>query len=366
MAIGIIGLPQSGKTTIFNAVTRGHAETARFSAGGTQPNIGVAKVPDARLQVLSDMHKSKRIVPAEIEYVDIPGVPEGLGQTKGISGEFLNLLQRSDALLLVARSFDDPSVPHVEGSVDAYRDVTTLDLEMTFSDLGILERREQRIKDSFKGAKPQERGALEKELEVVQSIRAGLEAEVPVRQQTLPADAGPIVANFQLLTAKPLIIVFNVGEDDLARRAEIEAEMREKLGRPQVEVGALCGSLEMELAQMSPDDETEFRASLEAGESGLETMVRLSYSVLGLISFLTTGEDETRAWTIVNGTQAQLAAGKVHSDIQRGFIRAEVVAYGDLTSAGGLAEARKQGVLRAEGKTYVVKDGDVINYLFNV
>lgn len=366
MSIGIIGLPQSGKTTIFNAVTRGHAETARFSAGGTQPNVGVAKVPDIRLQVLSDMHKSKRIIQAEIDYLDIPGIPEGLGKSKGISGEFLNLLQRVDALLLVARAFNDPSIPHPEESIDAYRDIGTLQMEMTFSDLVILERREQRIKDSFKGTKTSERGVLEKELQIVQSIREGLEAEIPVRQQNLPIEAVPIVANFQLLTAKPLIIIFNIGEEEVLERSSMETEMHESLAAPNVEVGVLCGSLEMELAQMTGSEETEFRNSFDLGESGLTTMVRLSYNVLGLISFLTTGEDETRAWTIENGTQAQNAAGKVHSDIQRGFIRAEVVAYDDLVKAGGLAETRRQGTLRAEGKTYLVKDGDVINYLFNV
>jgi hypothetical protein len=363
LAIGIFGLPRSGKTTVFNAVTRGHAETAR--SGGAQPNIGVVKVPDARLCVLEEISKPKKVIPAEVEYIDVPAAPEGMGKTKGIGGEYLNTLQRCEALLLVARSFDDPSIAHVDETVDPYRDAATLELELAFSDLAILERREDRIATQLKGAKS-ERDALMKEQALIQRIRESLEAEVPVREQHLPAEAAPLLENFQLLSAKPLMIVFNVGEDDVERVAEIEAQMAQKLARPNVATAALCGKLEMELGQMAPEDEVEFRESLGAGEPSLDRMVRLSYDLLGLLSFLTTGEDETRAWTIRKGTSAVDAAAKIHTDIQRGFIRAEIVGFADLERTRSFPEARKQGVLRSEGKTYVMQDGDVVNFLFNV
>ncbi len=366
MAIGIFGLPQAGKTTIFNAVTRGHAETASFRAGSSQPNIGIAKVPDPRLDDLADISKPKKIVPAEVEYIDIPAVPEGLGKTKGIGGEYLSLLQRCDALLLVARAFDDPSVPHVEETIDPYRDAATLHLELMFSDLAILERRQDRIAAQLRSAKQTERDQLTKEQSLIAAIKSGLESETPVREQELPPEAKPVLDNFQLLSAKPLIVVFNIGEDDVAGTPGIESEMAAKLARKGIGAAALCGKLEMELAQMTPEDEAEFRESLDAGEPGLDRMINLSYDLLGLISFLTTGPDETHAWTITKGSSAVEAAGKIHSDIQRGFIRAEVVSYEDLARVRSLPEARKQALLRTEGKTYPMQDGDVVNFLFNV
>ncbi len=365
MAIGIFGLPLAGKTTIFNAVTRGKAETASFRAGTSQPNIGVAKAPDARLADLADISKPKRIVPAEVEYIDIPASPDGLGKSRGIDGERLNLLQRCDALLLAARAFDDPSVPQL-APTDPYRDASTLELELMFADLAILERRQQRIASQLRSAKPVEREQLTREQAILDAIRDGLERDVPVREQSLPPEAAPLLDNFQLLSAKPLMVVFNIGECDVARAEEIEAEMAARLARPGVGVSALSGKLEMELAQMSPEDEAEFRESLGAGEPGLDRMVRLCYQLLGLISFLTTGPDETRAWTIPRGFSAVEAAGKIHSDIQRGFIRAEIVAYDDLARVRSIAEARKQALLRTEGKSYVMQDGDVVNFLFNV
>lgn len=366
MAIGIFGLPLSGKTTVFNAVTRGHAETAAFRAGASQPNVGVAKVPDPRLDDLAEISKPKRIVPAEVEYIDIPAAPEGFGKTKGIGGEYLNLLQRCDALLLAARAFDDPSVPHVLETVDPYRDTAMLEMELAFSDLAIVERRQERIASQLRSAKAAERDPLMREAALLSTIQAGLESEVPVREQELPPEAKPMLGNFQFLSAKPLIVVFNIGEDDVRRAPVIEAEMAERLARKDVGVAAICGRLEMELGQMTPEEEREFRASLGAGEPGLDRMIELSYGLLGLISFLTTGEDETRAWTITKGASAVEAAGKVHSDIQRGFIRAEVVAYDDLARTRSIAEARRQAVLRTEGKSYVMQDGDVVNFLFNV
>jgi GTP-binding protein YchF len=366
LAIGIFGLPRTGKTTIFNTVTRGHADIAGSRAGGAQPHVGIVKVPDARLGVLSEISKPKRVIPAEVEYIDVPAAPEGMGTTKGIGGEYLNVLQRCEALVMVSRAFENPAVAHVEDSVDPYRDVATLTLELAFSDLAILEKREARLASQLKSARVSERDALGKEQQLIVKIREGLEAEVPVREQQLPPEAQTLLDNFQLLSAKPLMIVFNTNEDDVSRTAEIEAEMAEKLNRPGVATAALCGSLEADLAQMTPEDEVDFRVSLGAGEPGLDRMVQLSYDLLGLISFLTTGEDETRAWTIRKGTVALDAAGKIHSDIQRGFIRAEIVGYGDFVRTRGIAEARKQAVLRTEGKQYVMRDGDVVNFLFNI
>ena len=365
MAIGIFGLPQTGKTTIFNAVTRGHAE-GPGSRGGAQPNLRVVKVPDPRLHALAEIVHPKRIVHAEVEYIDVPAAPEGMGQSRGIGGEFLNTLQRCEALMLVSRAFHDPAVPHVGETIDPYRDAATLEMELILSDLAILERREGRMATQLRSAKPAERDALTREQRLVAQVRESLEDEVPVRQQQLPTEARLALDSFGLLSAKPLMTVFNIDEDDVPRTAEIEAEMAARLGRPGVATTALCGKLEDELAQMSPEDEAEFRESLGAGDPGLDRMVRLSYDLLGLISFLTMGDDEARAWTVRRGTPAVEAAGKVHSDIQRGFIRAEVVPFDDLVRTGGLVEARKQAVLRAEGKGYVVQDGDVINFLFHV
>ncbi|MBI2872003.1 MAG: redox-regulated ATPase YchF [Chloroflexi bacterium] len=365
MQIALVGLPRSGRTTVFNALTRGHAETALFSTGGEQPNVGVAKVPEERLPFLAELFRPKRVVPAEVQYMDMPESREE-GKGHGIGGQYLNILQQCDALLHVVRAFRDPGVPHEEGSVDPYRDVESMDLELAFSDLAILERRVQRLEVGLKGAKPSQRDAVLREKEALTPIKAALEKDTPIREQRIPPDLTTTLENYQFLTAKPLLVVFNIGEEDLARAGELEEEMRQRLSRPGVAGAALCGKLEMELAQMSPEEEAEFRRSLGLGQSGLERIIRISYDLMGLISFFTGGDQEVHAWTIARGTVGQKAAGKVHSDMERGFIRAEVVAYDDLHRCGSLAEARKQGLLRLEGKTYEVRDGDVIKFLFNV
>jgi GTP-binding protein YchF len=364
LAIGIFGLPRTGKTSIFNAVTRGHADTASFRTSGSQPNIGIAKVPDDRLTKLAEISKPKRITSAEVEYIDIPASSDGLA--KGIGGEFLNVLQRCEALLMVCRYFENPAVAQVEDSIDPFRDAASLEMELMFSDMAILERRADRIAAQLRSAKVIERDGFNKELALVTKVREALEAEIPLREQEISAEARPILENFQLLSGKPLMIVFNIDEDAVGKTAEIEADMTAKLAKPNVALAALSGTLEMELAQMEAAEEAEFRESLGAGEPGLDRMVRLSYDLLGLISFLTTGPDETRAWTIRKGISAVDAAAKIHSDIQRGFIRAEIIGYDDLIRTGSVAEARKQGVHRTEGKTYTMQDGDVVNFLFNV
>ena len=365
MQITIIGLPYSGKTTIFNAATRGSAQVAGYS-GASRPNIGVAKVPDARLDTLTGIYQPSKTTPAEITYVDLPAAPEGLGKTRGVSGAYLNQLQTADALAIVARSFEDPSVPDGGDGVDAFRDVETMLYELTFADLEILQRRIERIDQNSKGARSGERDALMREKALMSTLRDGLESGEPIRNQKLSADERRRVNEFQFLTAKPVIVVVNAGEDQADRIEEIQARLDSEVAESGVLTAVLVGSLEMELGQMSPEDEAEFRESLGVGESGLDRMVRLSYEALDRITFFTGNRNEVRAWTITNGDSAERAAGTIHSDMARGFIRAEVVAYDDLARCGSEAESKRQGVLRQEGKGYVVKDGDVVHVLFNV
>ncbi|MDE0213623.1 MAG: DUF933 domain-containing protein [Chloroflexota bacterium] len=355
MDLLIIGFAQSGKTSLFNALT--HRQAA--PGGRTGGNIGVAKVPDARLAPLAEMFNPQRIVPAEIQYIDTPAMGGGRKRGGGVSGEILNLMQRADAFVHVVRAFDDGGDPPEDA-------VVAMDLELAMVDLGILERRLERLTASLKGARAADRGAIEHEAALVKRVIAALEQEIPVYQQDIVPEDRATLANFNLTTAKPMMVVLNIAEDDVAEVDALEAEWRARLSQGNREIVALSASLEEELAQLSEDDEAEFRSSLGAGLPGRDRVAEASYALLGLVSFLTVGPDEVRAWTIARETPAQRAAGKVHSDIERGFIRAEVVTYDDLIAAGGLAAARKAGHLRSEGKTYPVQDGDVVNFLFSV
>ena len=361
MDLLIIGFSQSGKTSLFNALT--HRQTAPSGRGGA--TVGVAKVPDARLAPLTEMFKPQRVAPAEIQYVDTPAMGGGRKRSAGVSGELLNLMQQADALVHVVRAFDDPA--DTAGGASSPEDaVVAMDLELAMVDLGILERRLERLNASLKGARAADRGALEQEAAMVERVRSGLAQEVPVYQQDIPSEDRTTLANFNLTTAKPMMAALNIAEGAVGDAAALEAEWRVRLSQGNREAVALCASLEEELAQLPEDEEAEFRASLGAGDPGRDRVARASYALLGLVSFLTVGPDEVRAWTIPRETPAQRAAGKVHSDIERGFIRAEVVTYGDLMAAGSLAAARKAGNLRSEGKTYPVQDGDIINFLFSV
>jgi hypothetical protein len=281
-----------------------------------------------------------------------------------MGGEFLSYLTTADALLQVVRAFEDGKLPHPEGSVDPKRDIATLDLELAFSDLAIIERRLDRLEASLKGAKASERGLYLKEQALLQKITPALENEIPIRQQDLATDELKMLSNYQFLTAKPMLVVLNIGEEQLPRASLLEDEINSAY--PQFAVIALCGKLEMELGQLNDADAEEFRQALGLTTPALERVINLSYRLLGLISFFTTASDQLRAWTIPSGTTAPKAAGKVHSDMERGFIRAEVISHNDLERAGNLAEARKRGLLRMEGKNYIVHDGDVITFLFNV
>jgi len=360
--VAIIGLPKSGKTTIFNALTRGKAEVAAYSSTLT-PNTGVAKVPDLRLSALEAIFQPKKTVPAEVNYVDIAASPKAIGGG-GTGGELLNYLTTADALLQVVRAFIDDRVPHPEGNIDPKRDIAALDLELAISDLAIIERRLDKLNTGLKGAKATERDSYLKEQALLQKIKAGLEKDIPIRHQDLTKEELKMLSNYQFLTAKPMLVVLNIGEDQIPEASQLEGDISSLY--PQFGVVALCGKLEMELAQLSDDEAREFRQAMGLSTPALDRVIDLSYRLLGLISFFTTASSELKAWTVPVGTPAPRAAGKIHTDMERGFIRAEVISYTDLESCGNLAEARKRGLLRTEGKDYIIRDGDVVTFLFNV
>jgi GTP-binding protein YchF len=362
MKVAIIGIPKSGKTTIFNALTRGNAEVAAYSPT-LAPNTGVAKVPDSRLSVLEGIFQPKKTVPAEVSYTDIAGSLKGFGK-EGPGGEFLNYLTTADALLQVVRTFEDDKVPHPEGSIEPKRDIASLDLELAISDLAIMERRLDKLETSLKAAKAAERESYLKEQLLLQKVKAELEKDIPIRLQGLAKEELKMLANYQFLTAKPMLVVLNIGEEQISQASQLEGEISSLY--PQFAVVALCGKLEMELAQLSDDEAQEFREAMGLSKPALDRVIDLSYSLLGLVSFFTTVSSELKAWTIPGGTPAPKAAGKIHSDMERGFIRAEVISYSDLESCGNIAEARKRGLLRTEGKNYIIQDGDVVTFLFNV
>ncbi len=364
--IGIIGLPKSGRTTIFNALTKGEADTGGYTKEGLAPHIGTAKVPEPRLKILADMLHPSRVVPATATYIDIGASVKGLVEDKAIGKQLLAQLTNVDALLNVVRAFSDESIPYVEGSPDVERDINNMDLELTFSDLALLERRLERISVSLKGAKPPERPGLLREQELLIKIKAGLEKDAPIREMTLTADEARSIAGYQFLTAKPLLAVVNIGEAQLPKAESLEAELNSHYSHPKRRVITLCGKLEMELAQLDDTAAEALRAEYGMREPGVERVINLSYELLGLVSFFTTASAEVKAWSIQNGTEAVKAAGKIHSDMERGFIRAETISYDDLAKCGSLPEARKRGLLRSEGKNYIVQDGDVITFLFNV
>jgi GTP-binding protein YchF len=364
--IGIIGLARSGRTTIFNALTRGEADTKKYTPEGSALHIGVVQVPEPRLEVLAGMLHPKRVVPASATYIDIGASVKGLVKDKGIGGQLLAQLSNVDALINVVRAFVDDSIPHVEGSLDIERDIANMDMELAFSDLALLERRLERIEVSLKGAKQSERQGLLREQELLVKIKADLEKDVPVRELAFTAEESRLMAGYQFLTAKPLLVAVNIGEDQLPQAESLAAELNSRSSRPKCRLITLCGELEMELAQLDDSAAEACRAEFGIIESGVDRVIRLSYELLGLISFFTVVSGEVKAWSIQSGTEAVKAAGKIHSDMERGFIRAEVLSYDDLVQCGGPAEARKKGLLRLEGKSYIVQDGDVITFLFNV
>jgi GTP-binding protein YchF len=364
----IIGLPSSGKTTVFNALSGSNAETGTFSSDAAEPNLATVKVPDPRLDVLTEMFQPQRRVPADVQYLDVVGMAKGIAD-KGMSGALIGYLGQADALVLVIRAFEDPNVPHVEESVDPERDIETLTLELLFHDLAAVEKRLERIKHQMPKLTGREREATERERTLMERLRVSLEAEIPIREvlPELDLEDTKTLRGFGFLTARPLLILINLGEEQLGKPGEeIVASARRRFARPGVAADVLAGQIEMEIGRLDEADAREFMSDLGIAESGLDRVIRLSFDLLGLIPFFTVGPDECRAWTIRRGASAVEAAGEIHSDIQRGFIRAEIVSYDDLVSAGGMAEVKKLGKFRREGKDYLVQDGDVINFLFNV
>lgn len=365
MDLGIIGFPRSGKTAAFAALTGGHAESASFGRTGIQQHVGVVKVPDPRLDTLARLFHSRKIVPAEVRYLDTAGGPAAFEAGRGLGGPILNALGTVDALIHVARGFSDPSVAHVHGTVDPARDIEAVDLELAYSDAAVIERRLERLVTSLKAATVAQREAAAREQDWLEELKAQLEAGTPVREMDLNEEQHRALSSYALLTAKPLLVLLNIGEDQLAQQESLERELGGRFQGPGRDLLALCAKLEAELAQMAPAEAAEFRTALGAGEPGVDRVIRASYALLGYVSFLTTGPDESRAWAIRDGEFAVHAAGKIHSDLERGFIRAEVVPYDQLAACGSWAEAKRRGVLRSEGKTYRVQDGDVINVLFS-
>ena len=363
--IGIIGLSGSGRTTAFNALTRSNVDTGGFG-GASQAHVGIAKVPDARLTRLTAMFNPKKTVPAEIKYLDIGASVKSLVKEGGIGGQLLNQLAAVDALLNVVRAFNDPAIPHPGGSLDVNRDIGEMNLELIFSDLAIIERRFNRIAASIRGAKPDEKPRLLAEQELLHRIKDALEKDVPLREQALTDEEQKLLSGYQFLSAKPLITLVNIGESELGSAPALEADLEARFAQPNHRLVVLCGKLEMELSGLDDDSVSDFLADYGLKETGLQRVIQTSYELLGLISFLTVGPDEVRAWPIPRGLPAPKAAGKIHSDIERGFIRAEVISYADLVECGNLVEAKKRGLLRLEGKAYIVQDGDCVNFLFNV
>jgi len=366
MQIAIVGLAGSGKSTVFNTLTRGHAETGGF--GGLTLNVGVVKVPDPRLDRLAEIFKPKKIVHADVTYVDLPAPPASSGGhvgTEELPADHLARLRDSDALLHVVRAFEDPAVPHPEGSVDPARDLERLDLEFILADLAMVDRRLERLTGSGRHGTTEERAANEREAAILAELRTALAAGGPIRDLGLAADDAKAIRGFRFLTEKPVLVLLNIGESDIARAPELVAGIEAGYGHRQALVAALSARIEMELGELEPDEAAAFMEELGIAESGLAVVISLSYRLLGLISFLTAGPDEVRAWPIPDTSTAVDAAGAIHSDLARGFIRAETVAYEDLVTLGSMADARRAGRLRSEGRTYRVKDGDVLEILFS-
>lgn len=362
MHIAIIGLPNSTKTTIFNALTRGDVETTAFSSGQFDVHTAMVEVPDERVDRLSAMFKPRKTSHAKVTYADIAGLAKGVG-AGGLSGPLLNTLSQSDALLHVVRAFEDPDIPHSEGLVDPCRDIALIDDELLLSDQIIVERRIERLQAGLKkGSDRLQKARDEAELALFLRLHETLDYGAPLRDMELGAVELRALRNYGLLTLKPFLVVLNVGENPADRAIESLCDYRHR----RTTIAAIQGRLEMELAQLLPEDAAEFLSEYGISEPGLNRIIRMSYSLLGLHSFFTVGEDEVRAWTIPVGANAVDAAGEIHSDLARGFIRAEVISYDALIKAGGLVAAKQKGALRLEGKEYVVQDGDILNIRFNV
>ncbi len=365
MKLGIVGLPNVGKSTLFNSLTKAGAESANYPFCTIDPNIGIVTVPDERLNKLAALYNSKKVTPAVIEFVDIAGLVKGASKGEGLGNQFLSNIREVDAIVHVVRCFDDTNVVHVDGSVDPLRDVETINLELVFSDIEILDRR---IAKTSKGARNDK--TLAKELDLLNRLKTFLEeGKLAKNFEVADEDELALLSSYNLLTYKPVIYAANVSEDDLGDDGasnEYVSSVKKYASETGSEVFVICAQIEQEMAELDEEEKALFLEELGLKESGLDKLIKASYQLLGLISYLTSGEDETRAWTIHNGTKAPQAAGKIHTDFERGFIRAEVINYKDLLDCGSYSAAKDKGLVRLEGKEYVVKDGDVILFRFNV
>ena len=363
MKLGIVGLPNVGKSTLFNSITKAGAESANYPFCTIEPNVGIVAVPDERLQKLAEMYNTKKITPAVVEFVDIAGLVKGASKGEGLGNKFLSHIRETDAICEVVRCFEDSNVVHVDGNVDPIRDIETINLELIFADVETIEKRLEKAKKMLKADKK-----YQAEINLLEKIKQALENGMPARQLDYNEDEKEMLKEMFLLTTKPIIYIANVSEEQLsdAQNDDNVKKVKEYAAKEKAEVIPLCVKIEEELSTLDENDKKEMLEALGLKESGLDILIKKSYDLLGLMSFLTAGEPEVRAWTIKKGTKAPMAAGKIHSDIERGFIKAEVISYEELIKEGSMVQAKEKGLVRQEGKEYVMQEGDIVLFKFNV